>query len=30
MPDGVFKIPTVLQGVLHVLVVRELGVEDLI
>jgi hypothetical protein len=30
MPDGVFEIPAVLQGVPHVLVVRALGVKNLI
>jgi hypothetical protein len=30
MPDGVFEIPAVTQGVPHVLVVQALGVEDLI
>jgi hypothetical protein len=30
MPDGVFEIPAVPQGVPYVLVVRALGVEDLI
>ena len=30
MPDGVFEIPVVPQGVPHVLVVQALGVEDLI
>jgi hypothetical protein len=30
MPDGVFEVPEVPQGVPHVLVVRALGVENLI
>ena len=30
MPNGVFEIPAVLQGVPHVLVVQALGVKDLI
>jgi hypothetical protein len=30
MPDGVFEVPIVLQGVPHVLVICTLGVEDLV
>jgi hypothetical protein len=30
MPDGVFKVSAVPQGVAHVLVIQTLGVEDLI
>jgi hypothetical protein len=30
MPDGVFKVSAVLQGVAHVLVIWTLGVKDLI
>jgi hypothetical protein len=30
VPDGVLEIPTVLEGVAHVLVVRALGVEDVV
>jgi hypothetical protein len=30
MPDGVFEVPAVLQGVAHVFVIRTLGVEDLV
>jgi hypothetical protein len=30
VPDGVFEISAVPQGVLHVLVIRTLGIEDLV
>jgi hypothetical protein len=30
MPDGVLEVPAVPKGVAHVLVIRELGVEDFI